>query len=35
MFEAVELGRTVSKADYKAAEPELRMQLLEAQRAAR
>ncbi len=35
MFEAAELGRTLSKADFKQAEPELRARLLEAQRRAR
>lgn len=35
MFEAAELGRTLSKADFKQAEPELRLALLEAQRHAR
>lgn len=31
MFETAELGRKISKEDYKAQEPELRMQLLEVQ----
>jgi len=35
MFEAVELGRTVSKDEFNTQEPGLRMQLLEAQRALR
>ncbi|MFW5833525.1 MAG: polyphosphate:AMP phosphotransferase, partial [Pseudomonadota bacterium] len=35
MFEAAELGRRLSKADFKAAVPDLRLQLLEAQRQAR
>ena len=35
MFEAAELGRRLSKSDYKEAEPELRAQLLEVQRRAR
>ncbi|KTG16908.1 MULTISPECIES: polyphosphate:AMP phosphotransferase [unclassified Guyparkeria] len=35
MFEAAELGRRLSKSDYREAEPELRAQLLEAQRRAR
>ncbi|WP_019593578.1 polyphosphate:AMP phosphotransferase [Thioalkalivibrio sp. ALM2T] len=35
MFEAAELGRSVSKADYKQAEPDLRLALLQAQRQAR
>ena len=33
MFEAAELGRTISKDQYKALEPELRAELLEVQRA--
>jgi polyphosphate:AMP phosphotransferase len=35
MFEAAELGRKVSKADYKAREPDLHTQLLDAQRLLR
>ena len=35
MFEAAELGRTVSKEDYKAREPILRAELLAAQTALR
>ncbi|WP_019625845.1 polyphosphate:AMP phosphotransferase [Thioalkalivibrio sp. ALJT] len=35
MFEAAELGRSVSKADFKQAEPDLRLALLHAQRLAR
>ena len=35
MFEAAELGRRLSKADYHDAEPELRAQLLDVQRRAR
>ncbi|MEJ2061618.1 MAG: polyphosphate:AMP phosphotransferase [Gammaproteobacteria bacterium] len=35
MFEAAELGRSVSKQDFKEAVPELRLGLLRAQRAAR
>ena len=31
MFETAELGRKISKEDYKAQEPELRMQLLDIQ----
>ncbi|HER20463.1 MAG: polyphosphate:AMP phosphotransferase [Halothiobacillaceae bacterium] len=35
MFEAAELGRCLSKSDYREAEPELRARLLDAQRRAR
>ncbi|MFN2381971.1 MAG: polyphosphate:AMP phosphotransferase [Guyparkeria sp.] len=35
MFEAAELGRSLSKTDFKNAEPALRLQLLDAQRRAR
>ncbi|MEM9302333.1 MAG: polyphosphate:AMP phosphotransferase [Pseudomonadota bacterium] len=35
MFEAVEVGRKVSKEDFKAREPELHVQLLKAQRSLR
>ncbi|MGM0552516.1 MAG: polyphosphate:AMP phosphotransferase [Pseudomonadota bacterium] len=35
MFEAAEVGRSVSKADFKEAEPDLRLALLHAQRQAR